>query len=58
MSLGTCKFVGPDDSLDVPVTPEEVVIKDREREGVRGVLSLKYDVLVLSVKVGVRDVIL
>ena len=35
----------------MPVTPEEVVVKDGEREGVRGVLSLQHNVLVLSVKV-------
>ncbi len=42
----------------MPITPEEVVINDREREGVRGMLSLEHNMLVLSVKVGESDVIL
>ncbi len=54
----TCELVGSDDALDVPVWPEEVVVKDREREGVRGVLGLQHDMLVLAVKVGVGDVVL
>ncbi len=54
----TCELVGSDDTLDVPVWPEEVVVKDREGEGVRGVLGLQHDMLVLAVKVGVGDVVL
>ena len=54
----TSKFVSSDNALDMPIAPEEMIIKDREREGVRGVLGFQDDVLVLAVKVGVRDVVL
>ena len=54
----TCELVGPDDALDVPVGPEEVVIEHREGEGVRSVLSLQHHVLVVAFEVRIGDVVL
>ena len=56
--LYTCELVGSDDSLDVPVAPEEVVVKYGQGEGVGSVFSLQNDVLVLAVKIGEGDVVL
>jgi hypothetical protein len=54
----TCEFVCPDNALDVPVGPEEVVVNDGQGEGVGRALGFEHDVLVLAVKVRVGDVVL